>query len=66
MSILEQLGIREPTDTISTAACCGRCAKYIRDENNPGHGRCDNWAGVDLSEGDVCNPYMGTPIMKEN
>ena len=38
---------------------CGECARYIRDRENPGHGWCDNWGGVRLSDGDVCHPNCG-------
>ena len=44
-------------------ANCGECARFVHDTENPGHGWCDNWGGVDLSEGDVCHPNFG--IRKE-
>lgn len=44
-------------------ANCGKCARFIRDQKNPGHGWCDNFGGVDLCETDVCHPNFG--IKKE-
>lgn len=42
---------------------CGECRKFWRDEDGPGHGYCDNWGGVDLTEDCVCHPNTG--IKKE-
>lgn len=42
---------------------CGECRKFWRDEDRPGHGYCDNWGGVDLTEDCVCHPNTG--IKKE-
>ncbi len=30
-------------------------------EMNEKCGRCDEWAGVRLSKGDTCHPYVGRP-----
>lgn len=38
---------------------CGECVKFWRDEDRPGHGYCDNWGGVDLTEDCVCHPNLG-------
>lgn len=36
-------------------------ARFFRDPKRPGHGWCDEWAGVGLSEDCVCEPYIGRP-----
>ena len=41
--------------------CCGNCARFIPDDHVPGYGWCDEWAGVRLSKGDTCHPYVGRP-----
>ena len=38
---------------------CGECRFYFRDPANPGRGWCDNWGGVHLRDGYVCNPNLG-------
>nr|DAE45058.1 MAG TPA: High-potential iron-sulfur protein-SULFUR CLUSTER, ELECTRON TRANSPORT, Iron [Caudoviricetes sp.] len=43
---------------------CGNCARFIRDPKRPGHGWCDEWAGVELTDDCVCHPYVGRPKAK--
>lgn len=38
---------------------CGECARFFRDKTRKGHGWCDNWEGVDLTEKCVCHPNYG-------
>ncbi len=38
---------------------CGECQRFFRDPERKGHGWCDNWGGVDLTENCVCHPNYG-------
>ncbi|MGN0845254.1 MAG: hypothetical protein ACI4QT_08570 [Kiritimatiellia bacterium] len=38
---------------------CGECALFMRRRDNPSHGWCSNWGGVDLTEENVCYPNFG-------
>lgn len=39
--------------------CCGECPRFIRDNANPGFGRCGDWAGVEVSDTCRCHPLFG-------
>lgn len=40
---------------------CVDCRRYFPDPDRPGYGWCDEWAGVELKEDCVCEPYIGSP-----
>ena len=48
-----------PVPAIERPRSCGECVRYVRNEEKPGHGWCDNWAGVDLQDDYVCEPNFG-------
>ena len=49
---------------IKRPQCCGECRRYVRDEDNPGMGWCDNWGGVHIPHDGVCHPNFG--VKKES
>ena len=55
-----------PIPPVERPRCCGECAKYFRNEEKPGHGWCDNWAGVDLTDDVVCVPNFGVKMVRRS
>jgi hypothetical protein len=45
-------------NTLDKPRCCGECARYLRDKDNPGRGFCSEWP-CHLHDTDVCHPNIG-------
>ena len=43
--------------------CCGNCARFFPDSENPRVGWCDEWP-FRRSADCVCHPYIGRPKRK--
>ena len=39
-------------------SCCGECARFFRDKEDPHKGYCDEWPCI-LHEWCVCHPNIG-------